>query len=611
MSFLFGNAFKGAPQDGAAMPGGPPPAAGDDANKPQPPKKQEIPGVPGSFANFDPSGLERAAKAMKELNQSKHAQQALDISKKQEDTRQLEFQAQIKEYEAHTEQIKLRRVGEEQEQHRKTLQAESEEFKKRSQYEDQLARRRYDDQLAQQNRAKADQLKMQERQQEEQLQRQRALEAEKARQAEDQLKKQEESVKRQEAMRRATIEHEAQLRHKHEMERIEAKVRGKAQADRENREINLEKLRAKAVEDRATALETIERRGKLITEGITNFITDWEKVSATVAGLSLLALGVYSSRGVATVATRFAEARIGKPKLVRETSRLTVGAALRNPIKTARRLMDKPEDVLQGIVFKPTLATQLRDITVATANTRTNRGMYRNLLFYGPPGTGKTLFAKSLARRCKMDYAIMTGGDILPMGAEGVTAIHKVFDWAKTSRRGLLLFVDEADAFLKHRSTANVNEDLRSALNAFLYRTGEQSDKFMLVLATNKPSDFDRAIEDRMDDMLHFGLPDEHERQKLVEQYFERYVVRPVPQNSPFASSGKKINLEGFKDISEKLREVAVMTEGFSGREISKLAVSWQASAFANADYALTQDAFEERTVKMMEQHEQKKSWVD
>lgn len=35
-----------------------------------------------------------------------------------------------------------------------------------------------------------------------------------------------------------------------------------------------------------------------------------------------------------------------------------------------------------------------------------------------------------------MDYAIMTGGDIVPLGREGVTAIHRVFDWASASRRG-------------------------------------------------------------------------------------------------------------------------------------------------------------------------------
>lgn len=44
---------------------------------------------------------------------------------------------------------------------------------------------------------------------------------------------------------------------------------------------------------------------------------------------------------------------------------------------------------------------------------------------YGPPGTGKTLFAKKLAKHSGLDYAIMTGGDVAPMGRDGVTAIHK------------------------------------------------------------------------------------------------------------------------------------------------------------------------------------------
>lgn len=71
----------------------------------------------------------------------------------------------------------------------------------------------------------------------------------------------------------------------------------------------------------------------------------------------------------------------------------------------------------------------------------------------------------------------MTGGDVAPLGREAVTAIHKVFDWSQTSRRGLLLFIDEADAFLRKRATEKIGEDMRAALNAFLYRTGEQSSR--------------------------------------------------------------------------------------------------------------------------------------
>lgn len=52
-----------------------------------------------------------------------------------------------------------------------------------------------------------------------------------------------------------------------------------------------------------------------------------------VAGLTLLAAGMYSSRNATAVAGRYVEARLGKPSLVRETSRLTVAEALKHPIK--------------------------------------------------------------------------------------------------------------------------------------------------------------------------------------------------------------------------------------------------------------------------------------
>lgn len=46
------------------------------------------------------------------------------------------------------------------------------------------------------------------------------------------------------------------------------------------------------------------------------------------------------------------------------------------------------------LTLQPSLEERVRDIAIATRNTRQNRGLYRNILMYGPPGTGKTLFAK-------------------------------------------------------------------------------------------------------------------------------------------------------------------------------------------------------------------------
>lgn len=43
---------------------------------------------------------------------------------------------------------------------------------------------------------------------------------------------------------------------------------------------------------------------------------------------------------------------------------------------------------------------------------------------------------QSLAHHSGLDYAVMTGGDVAPLGHDGVSAMHKVFDWAEHTRKG-------------------------------------------------------------------------------------------------------------------------------------------------------------------------------
>lgn len=288
---------------------------------------------------------------------------------------------------------------------------------------------------------------------------------------EENLRKQEESIAKQEAMRKATIEHEMELRAKADMKRIEAEAVAKAKVERENQDLYLEQIRLRAKESRNTVMESIKTAGSILGQGAQAFLTDWDKITAAAAGLSLLAVGIYTAKRGTGVAASYVSARLGKPSLVRATSRFSAFDAFKHPIQSAKKFAVKKEgDALGGVVLDPKLEERLRDVAIATKNTKLNGGMYRNLLFHGPPGTGKTMFAKKLAMHSGMDYAILTGGDIAPMARDGVTAMHKVFDWASTSRKGLLLFVDEADAFLRKRSSEAISEDMRSTLNAFLYR---------------------------------------------------------------------------------------------------------------------------------------------
>ncbi|KAF6780018.1 hypothetical protein AHF37_00515 [Paragonimus kellicotti] len=526
MSWLFGYG-KPTPSDPAVQVSGAP-----SPPVPPPTKKEHKSDETGASYRFDSAALERAAKAARELESSKHAKEAFELSQKHEQTLQMEYQSKMKEYELGMEQIKIQQYRAQQEERRKTMEEEAKIQKQRADYQDMLARKRQEDQLALQ-----------------------------ARMQDESLRKQEESIKKQESMRRSTIEFEAELRHKNEMKQIEAKIRGEAQVERENRELRLERARLEAKEYRQTILESISTAGSVLGSGLNAFISERDKVATVIGSLTLLAGGIYGAKyGIGTVA-RLAEARIGKPSLVRDTSRLNIVDTIRHPILTSKRLFARPMDPLSGIILN------------------------------------------SLAKHSGMDYAILTGGDIAPMGNEGVTAVHKVFDWANTSKKGVLLFVDEADAFLRKREQERISEGLRATLNAFLFRTGEQSKKFMLVLASNQPEQFDWAINDRMDEIVQFDLPGLAERERLVRHYFDLYLLQPS------LDKRQRIRLADDIDYTAECEEVARRTEGLSGREISKVAVAWQTAAYASEDGILTKAMMESVVNSAIAANRKKREW--
>merc|ERR1712224_639520 len=140
-------------------------------------------------------------------------------------------------------------------------------------------------------------------------------------------------------------------------------------------------------------------------------------------------------------------------------------------------------------------------------------------------------------------------------------------------------FVDEADSFLRKRGAegdGTMSEHMRNTLSTFLYRTGSASDKVMLVLATNEPS----AI-DRMDEAVEFALPGHGERAQLLEKYFHSNVVSP-------SGNAKPINVEEGIEAPATWNALANDIEGFSGRQIMKLAVAWQAAAYATVNNTIT-----------------------
>lgn len=81
----------------------------------------------------------------------------------------------------------------------------------------------------------------------------------------------------------------------------------------------------------------------------------------------------------------------------------------------------------------------------------------------------------------------MVGSDIAPLGPLAVRELNRMFDWAEKQKNGIILFIDEADAFLRNRKSSEMSEYMRHTINSFLYRTGSPSDNVIVVLATNSP----------------------------------------------------------------------------------------------------------------------------
>jgi len=530
-----------------------------------------------SLTGFDPEGLERAAKAARDLDNSRNAGQAVELIKSQELTKQHEASAKRAEMDAYTEQQRNQNIQREAEEARKTLDLKTQHDKHRAEYADELERKRQIDMLRAQQHMQT-----------------------------EQLKKQEEMIERQEGLRRKTAEYEANLKTKTELAKAAAEADGRIRQERQNHDLIVEKLKMEAAEKRDMVLKAIQDGGKMIGEGLSSYLDDKEKLTNTAILLTAAAAGIYTTKTGAGVAGRFIEARLGKPSLVRETSRVTVSSLVKHPISTSKRVLGvgtTPQDAMKGIVLEEGLDSQLRKIAVSTAHTKKNRAPFRHLLLHGPPGTGKTMFARSLAEHSGLDFAVFTGGDIAPLGRDAVTELHKLFDWAKTSRRGLLLFVDEADAFLQSRETNRISEDQRNALNAFLFRTGTESDQFMMVYASNQPSQFDAAVMDRIDEMVDFDLPAAHERRKMIAMYIEKYLLNPPGRWA------KKVTTVDIGD--DEIERVVQETDGFSGRAISKLAIAWQAAAYGTDGAILDKEAFFLTVEHHKKSMKTKEEWIE
>jgi ATPase family AAA domain-containing protein 3A/B len=336
--------------------------------------------------------------------------------------------------------------------------------------------------------------------------------------------------------------------------RIRAESEARIKEELAQEDIAIRRIQAKGKLDSDRAVLSIKLVFSEVQAVVQEVLSSPERLFYIVGVLLLLLATYFVLRELIVLFREYVQAQIGKPALVRETSYTwSPVRTLLTPVRALLRVVgvgsggvtsasierdiETLKRTFEHVVLEPSLKERIIQLAVSTRNTARSGACYRHLLLHGPPGTGKTLIARTLAQSSGLDYAIMSGGDVGPLGEDAVNQLHRLFRWAQRSEKGLLVFIDESEAFLHSRDGMHGGDGMggggddsvhrRHALNALLYQTGTQSTKLLLVLATNRPEDLDEAVVDRMDASLLIDLPCLEERVAQCHLYVFCFIVFP------------------------------------------------------------------------------------
>ncbi|MDD4195405.1 MAG: ATP-binding protein [Syntrophorhabdaceae bacterium] len=140
----------------------------------------------------------------------------------------------------------------------------------------------------------------------------------------------------------------------------------------------------------------------------------------------------------------------------------------------------------------------------------------RKILLIGPPGTGKTMTARVLAHELRTSlYTIQVDKLVTKFMGETAAKLRQIFDLIQRVQ-GVYLF-DEFDAIGSERSLDNDVGEMRRVLNSFLQFIETDTSDSLIIATTNSPKLLDKALYRRFDDVLYYGLPDDSDKTRLME----------------------------------------------------------------------------------------------
>lgn len=179
----------------------------------------------------------------------------------------------------------------------------------------------------------------------------------------------------------------------------------------------------------------------------------------------------------------------------------------------------------------------------------------RGILLFGPPGTGKTMLAKAIANEAGASFINVSMSTITSKWfGEDEKNVRALFTLAaKVSPT--IIFVDEVDSMLGQRTRVGEHEAMRKIKNEFMTHwdglLSKSGERILVLAATNRPFDLDEAIIRRFERRIMVGLPSVESREKILRTLLSK---------------------EKVEDMDFK--ELAAMTEGYSGSDLKNLCIT-------------------------------------
>ncbi|KAG6429479.1 hypothetical protein SASPL_107530 [Salvia splendens] len=179
----------------------------------------------------------------------------------------------------------------------------------------------------------------------------------------------------------------------------------------------------------------------------------------------------------------------------------------------------------------------------------------RGILLFGPPGTGKTMLAKAIANEAGASFINVSMSTITSKWfGEDEKNVRALFTLAaKVSPT--IIFVDEVDSMLGQRTRVGEHEAMRKIKNEFMSHWDglmtKAGERILVLAATNRPFDLDEAIIRRFERRIMVSLPSVENREMILRTLLSK----------------EKVEVLDFK-------ELAVMTEGYSGSDLKNLCVT-------------------------------------